>query len=178
MCVCWGGGRRALFPSLQYLQPWQCVSDVCDVKRTTVHALWWSIVYWSGSLCLCERFDIHATFTPRRWEGKLLFLAHLLLALCVFIPAHAHTHTHTSRHTLGSGGAHVTQLSYYVEGLFIKLFIHYKAYLYRPLDYRLALHTPHMHTHIFRSNSVHSLRLVCTCHYFYSVYVCGRNALP
>lgn len=33
-----------------------------------------------------------------------------------------------------------------VEGLFIKLFIHYKAYLYRPLDYSLALNTTHTDT--------------------------------
>lgn len=54
-------------------------------KPTTVRALWWRIVYWSGSLCLCEWFDIHAAFTSLWWEGKLLFLAHSLLALCVCV---------------------------------------------------------------------------------------------
>lgn len=69
-----------------------------------------------------------------------------------------------------------------VEGLFIKLFIHYKAYLYRPLDYRLALHThtPHMHhTHTVYSDltgqkCVHSsvLLFVCTCYYTACIHVC------
>lgn len=80
--------RPALFPSLQCLQQQQCVSGVHDVKRTTVRALWWRIVYWSGSLCLCKRFDIHATSPPSRWEGKLLFLAPSPLAVRVFISVH------------------------------------------------------------------------------------------
>lgn len=47
-----------------------------------------------------------------------------------------------------------------VEGLFIKLFIHYKAYLYRPLDYRLALHTHHTHTYTLKST-------------YYQLYMCS-----
>lgn len=77
-----------------YLRWWQRVRDIRDVRPTTVRALWWRIVYWSGSLCLCEWFDIHAAFTSSWWEGKLLFLAHLLLAVCVCVCLF-HTHTHT-----------------------------------------------------------------------------------
>lgn len=85
--------RPVLFPSLHYLQWWQHGSDVYDVKWTTVRAQWWRTVYWSGSLCLCEWFDIHATFTPPWWEGKLLFLAHSLVAVCVYSCALTHMHT-------------------------------------------------------------------------------------
>lgn len=88
------------FPSLPYLQPWQCVSDGRDVKQTTVSSVWWRIVYWSGSLCLCELFDIHATFTSSWWEGKLLFLASRSLSLyvCVFISVRSHTHSAQRAH--------------------------------------------------------------------------------
>lgn len=47
------------------------------------------------------------------------------------------------------GGEHARQLSYYVEVLFIKVFIHYKAYLYRPLDYRLLLYLS-LHVCVFK----------------------------
>lgn len=43
-----------------------------------------------------------------------------------------------------------------VEGLFIKLFIHYKAYLYRPLDYRVALYTTHTHTDTHTYMDIHT----------------------
>lgn len=80
--------RPVFFPSLQCLQQRQCVSDAHDVKRTTVRARWWRTVYWSGSLCLCKRFDIHATSPPSRWEGKLLFLASLAARrACVYFGA-------------------------------------------------------------------------------------------
>lgn len=84
---------------------------VRDVKRTTVLARWWRVVYWSGSLCLCDWFDIHATFASRRWEGKLLFLAPWLLFLCVcvwmFITV---THTHINVHTCTHWSARVVHV--------------------------------------------------------------------
>lgn len=90
--------RPVLFPSLLCLQQWQCAADMCDVKWTTARALWWRIVYWSGSMCLCERFDGRATSTPLWPEGKLLFLAlprcsafvSVCVCVCLFLCTHRH----------------------------------------------------------------------------------------
>lgn len=75
-----------LFPSLQCLQQRQCVSDAHDVKRTTVRALWWRTVYWSGSLCLCKRFDI-SSFAVR---GKAAVFGFFRCSPCVCLFRRTH----------------------------------------------------------------------------------------
>lgn len=81
------------------------------------------------------------------WHPRYIYLlvvrakAAVFGSLCVRLFTHT---THTHRHT---EVASVTPLSYYVKGVFIKLFIHYKAYLYRPLDYRLTLYATHTCSH-------------------------------
>lgn len=66
----------------------------------------------------CRIWTSTPHFLVQRWcERKLLFLA-------------------------SAAAPHVSALSLI---MFIKLFIHYKAYLYRPLDYRAPLSTHHMY---------------------------------